>query len=197
MFHYPVTTTFWRGAWDYTRVRGILRRSCDWHRIYFDEGSYNNPTCADCLAYKAALAEIGERLLIITDMAKQRAAEIVAYARIHQNWYVPGQTSPPSSMTQLCHFFEPSILASFSWTYDAPNQKIYRQLSLRSAKLGRLPHADTAYTIASWFGFTGASLSEAGIVYKSGADWIIQPWKEHDTLIISQEISHEEYSKSL
>ena len=68
--HYPVTPRFWRGVWN-TEPQASgppsglpLRRACDWKapKVKCDPRNWCSlkPTCADCIAYVAALIRMGK-----------------------------------------------------------------------------------------------------------------------------------------
>ncbi len=131
-------------------------------------------------------------MLIVYDDAIRHASEMVTFAQQYSNWYVPGHSPPPHEIPQLCGFFEPCFTVTFSWTYDVPGQKIYRQLAIR--RPNKLPHHRSADTMASWFGFTGGRL-DGWEITAPGQDWVRQEMKIHQSVILSQEIPYVEYSR--
>ena len=59
-YHYPVTTTFWRGLIIGRPFPGRLRRACDWKTAVLSEvRQYQGVTCSDCLAYARQLNRLG------------------------------------------------------------------------------------------------------------------------------------------
>jgi hypothetical protein len=60
--HFPVTTSFWRGVWDFSRKwpQQQLRRACDWAPTRAADTSVHNPTCELCVHYKATLLRLGK-----------------------------------------------------------------------------------------------------------------------------------------
>lgn len=58
--HYPVTTSFWRGVWDLSRLTRPLKSACDWKLLDKTLASFAAPTCDGCQAYKAALQRLGK-----------------------------------------------------------------------------------------------------------------------------------------
>jgi hypothetical protein len=58
--HYPVTTSFWRGVWDLSRLTRPLKSACDWKALDKPLASFAAPTCDGCRAYKAVLQRLGK-----------------------------------------------------------------------------------------------------------------------------------------
>jgi hypothetical protein len=136
--------------------------------------------CVDCLARAREDAHVrarasGLRALELGDASRQRAHEVALYAARHENWYrprvstwVPGDR--PEHVADLGDF-------RCAFSYSVTQGTLYRQLSIstRGPTGPGLPAPIAVWTIASWFGFTGAAASAEGLVERPAGDWMFRP----------------------
>lgn len=101
---------------------------------------------------------------------RERARKLAEFAARPENHYVVGESKfipgdVPDYVIQL-----DTIRCVFTMTQA--NGKLYRHLSLSVP--GGLPNPAIAYTIATWFGFTGAKIRHEDIAMGPGDDWQMQ-----------------------
>lgn len=108
-------------------------------------------------------------LLLLDEAAKQRAHDVALFAARPERWYRLGvSTWTPGDLPDYIAQFQ-SFRCVFTYTVD-PAGALWRHLSISVARAGKLPHPVAAWTIASWFGFTGAEAVE-NVVAQPGPDW--------------------------
>jgi hypothetical protein len=136
--------------------------------------------CRDCLDRaredaRARLRSTGLRVLELDDASRQRAHEVALYAARPENWYRIGFSDwSPGERPQHC-----AMLGSFGcvFSYSLDQGKLYRHLSISTAGAlcGKFPAPTAVWTIATWFGFTGAEISAEGLVEHPADGWAARP----------------------
>lgn len=93
----------------------------------------------------------------------------------------------------------------FSWTVNdqdvdenLKSGDVLRHLSIRSLMSKHLPHPYVAFTIASWFGFTGGFHPQGAedMITEASPDWIIVPHQTERTIMVFQKIPAGELPKA-
>lgn len=113
------------------------------------------------------------RLLQINDENKAKAQKLHDYAKQPGHWFwipedlhqgfIPGEHDEyvVHIDTYRCVF-----------TYTRQEDKLLRHLTVSVPTEGKLPNPLVAFTIATWFGYTGARVEE-GVARQPGRDWVI------------------------
>lgn len=111
--------------------------------------------------------------------------DVREHAERRENWYRPGPgaTIPGSDARHIV--WAGTTRAVFSWSVGPSG--VLRHLSL-SAGEGKAPRLEGCWTIAHYFGFTGAPLAQHGLFLQPGPDWMV--WVDNDAnekcLVIQQ-----------
>jgi len=110
------------------------------------------------------------KALIFDETNKQKVEKLLEFANRPENYYVIGTTSfipgdRPEYVAQINDY-----RCVFTMTKD--EGLIYRHLSISVPVPGRLPHPIAAFTMATWFGFTGAIMNK-DVAMEPGKDWQI------------------------
>jgi hypothetical protein len=111
------------------------------------------------------------------------AKQLVEFASKPENFYrPPSDVVPGERLEYTCHI--DSYRCVFTITEIGGAR--YRHLSI-SIRGPNLPAPVAAFTLAGWFGFTGAVL-EGGISAMPGTDWHVDINEEDNCIILAQEI---------
>jgi hypothetical protein len=124
--------------------------------------------------------------LLVLDAAKERAREIVDYARRTENWYKVGETSwIPGDRSEFV-LISGTVRAVFSWTQV--EARILRHMSV-SVMGPRLPNPSIVWTLAGFFEFTGVEADAYGVVDRPAATWGIWANEEEHCIVVQEEIN--------
>ena len=118
--------------------------------------------------------------LLLTGAGKDRAHDVALYAADPAHWYRPG----------ISPFVVPGDLDVYTaqidsfrcvFTYTHHEGVLFRHLSISVAARmqGRVPQPIVAFTLATWFGFTGGDVDEEkDVTLGPGADWAFSAEEE-------------------
>lgn len=174
---------------------GLAHRLAVTMRETHGKGGVN--VCLPCLDRaredaRATARPAGLRVLELGDASRQRAHEVALYAARPENWYrprvsqwVPGDR--PEHVADLGDF-------RCAFSYSVTQGRLHRHLSIstRTPTGPGLPAPLAVWTIASWFGFTGAEASAEGLVERAAADWLFAPVAvPFKCVVLAQEIGPE------
>ena len=110
------------------------------------------------------------------------------YAEQPQHWYqvdfderVPGEDPRHVLLSGTTKMV-------FSWTTKSEGDTtiVCRHLSVGVTKEGRYPPPVVVWTLASYFGFTGAQRNERGFVTEPAPDWRAMPNPEQNCVVVIQ-----------
>jgi hypothetical protein len=128
------------------------------------------------------------RVLVIDDLAKERAAKVVAYAQQRDHWYVldtDNKSKQPPPGTNYRHVTTVNTYRCvFSYTFDERVGMVFRHLSISIPSV-RFASPIAAYAIAELFGFTGWSMDKAEI---PGQDWLMSVNPHEHCVMLQQAI---------
>jgi len=123
------------------------------------------------------------RPLILSGENKLKAAKIVEYAEKPEHYYKPPADWVPGDQPEYT-----CKLDTFRcvFTITEGEGKRYRHLTI-SVPGPNLPNVTAAYTIATWFGFTGATM-EGDVAVRPGQDWYMgpSPMEDENCVLIAQ-----------
>jgi hypothetical protein len=116
---------------------------------------------------------------------ERAVSEVREYAERQENWYRPGADAEPPGKDANYVVWAGTIRAVFSWTV-APFG-VLRHLTV-SAGEGKSPRPEACWTIAHYFGFTGAPPAEHGLFRHPGPEWLfdIDNTSEEKCIVIQQ-----------
>jgi hypothetical protein len=119
--------------------------------------------------------------LLLSGDGQARAHEVALYAAQPAHWYRPGVTSfVPGDRPEYVARID-SYRCVFTYTVAEGSLWRHLSISLSSRAAGKLPSPIPAWTIASWFGFSGGIVAEGfpegtaappECIIEPGADWI-------------------------
>jgi len=122
--------------------------------------------------------------VIILSEAEPRAKEIAEFARQPDNWYLVGVSNwVPGDRSEYV-LKSGTIKAVFTWTLQ-PSGEVFRHLTVSSHKL---PHPYIVWTMAHYFGFTGAEVDEVSTVLKPADTWEARVVERDGCIAVIQEI---------
>lgn len=132
------------------------------------------------------------KLILEKDENKKKIQQLVDYASKPENYYYPDtEGTVPGDISE--HVANLSgIRCVFSLT--VLNNVAYRHLSLSGPEKGELPNATVSFTIATWFGFTGARVDND--VSVAPGRWQMGSSEDHLALIFAQDIKTEDGGES-
>lgn len=117
------------------------------------------------------------RPLFITPENKRIAQGLAEFASREENRFIPGCGWLPGYRPEFVRTID-TYRCVFTLTQFPDAVAIFRHLSI-SVPEGNcrhvLPNLAAAFTVASWFGFTGGEELESGIVIAPAPDWIVLP----------------------
>lgn len=124
--------------------------------------------------------------LLLTGDGKARAHEVALYAAQPAHWYrpkdstfVPGDVEPYLAQID-------SYRCVFSYTHADGWLFRHLSISVAGAKHGYVPQPIVAFTIASWFGFTGGKI-ERDVTLGPGLDWAFETCVEPIPHVVLQQ----------
>jgi len=125
-------------------------------------------------------------ILILTE-AKVRAEEIVAYASQTENWYrMEVSTFVPGDRKEYV-LRSGDHRAVFSWTM-APTGEVRRHMSVSVPRKGKYPQPIVVWTLAHYFGFTGAELGDGDVVHEPADGWVFAQDEDEGCIVVQQEV---------
>jgi len=127
--------------------------------------------------------------VIILSEAKKRAAEIAKFAEQSANWYrIETSTFVPGDRDEYV-LLSGDHKAVFTWTM-LPTAEVVRHLSVSVPRPGKYPQPLTVWTLAHYFGFTGAKVDpESDTVAEPAEDWIAGVNEGEGALVVYQEVN--------
>ena len=132
-------------------------------------------------------------MLVLSPEAKAKAHELALYAAQPAHWYRPEVDADPPGDGAAHVVYLDSYRCVFSHTAVAGHLLRHLTLSVAAATEGRLPHPLAAFTLASWFGFTGgvtATVDGAGdeaIIVQPGRDWVFETCRDPYPHVVLQQ----------
>lgn len=118
--------------------------------------------------------------------AQQRAREIVEYASQSENWYRPGPDAIIPGDKPEYVLQGTSVRAVFTWTVSPDD--VRRHLSVSVKAEGRAPLPIMVWTLAHYFGFTGAKVDEHGLVQEPAPSWGFMVDEAEDCVVVQEPI---------
>jgi hypothetical protein len=126
--------------------------------------------------------------IIILSEAKKRAAEIAAFAEKTENWYLIGASTFVPGYRDEYTLLSGDHRAVFTWTVLS-TAEVVRHLSVSVPRPGRYPQLITIWTLAHYFGFTGAKVDpESDTVREPAADWVAGVNEGEGTFVVYQDV---------
>lgn len=108
------------------------------------------------------------------------------FAARPENRYILGKsTFVPGDLSEYVRYLDGYRCV---FTLTEHQEKIYRHLSISVPVPDKLPNTVAAFTIATWFGFTGALLDH-DVAVEPGEDWQISPDEKGYCIVLAQELS--------
>jgi len=121
------------------------------------------------------------------EKAQERAKEIAEYSEKSENWYKPGETTVPGDLAEHV-MLNGSVRAVFCWTHvPDKDHEVRRHLSISVRGEGRYPLPPICWTLAHYFGFTGAEVGAGGLVKDPARSWAFLA-DEDEGCIVLQEV---------
>jgi hypothetical protein len=122
------------------------------------------------------------RPLLMTDENKAKVQAVVDFATKPENYYKPPADFVPGERPEYRCSLD-SYRCVFTITEG--KGKRFRHLSISIPVAGKLPNVMAACTIATWFGFTGAPMSE-DVATGVGADWFSDVVDSDNCVVLAQ-----------
>jgi hypothetical protein len=125
------------------------------------------------------------------DFAKERAEQIRTFAENPDNWYRAFQSSAKVPGLHDEYVLESgTIRAVFSWTL-VPDGDIFRQMTVSSKNPGKWAQPLIVWTLAHYFGFTGATTNEHDLVEEAASSWQVQMVEEESCVMVVEKVEEE------
>lgn len=124
------------------------------------------------------------RTLQLSSENRAEAQRVLDYANDPNHYYEPPTDWVPGDQPEYtCH------LDSFRcvFTITRANGKLLRHLSMSVPGPGKAPNPMAVFTVATWFGFTGATMQE-DVATAPGDDWAIGLHELEDCIIVAQSL---------
>ena len=122
------------------------------------------------------------RMLEISAAQKARVNDLVAYAQKRENWYVPSETkSIPGDDPFHCVNLNDYRCV---FTYTSHQGRMFRHLSI-SVPGTKYPNEIAVFTLATWFGFTGATMT--GEMATKPGKWGLDVNEKERCIVVLQE----------
>jgi hypothetical protein len=107
-------------------------------------------------------------MLELSDENRKQAQSLKEFAEQPENRFVIGRSSfVPGDRSEYVRYLN-NYRCVFTLTEH--ESRVFRHLSISVPAPNRLPHQMSAFTIATWFGFTGAPMQE-DVATGPGLDW--------------------------
>lgn len=123
------------------------------------------------------------RPLTLSDGNKDKATEVVAFAERPENWYHAGRVAwTPGDRSEYV-----TVLDTYRcvYTHTVWEGRHFRHLSI-SVPGGRWPSPIAVFTLATFFGFTGADIEDE-VATVPGLDWDINMDDDEQCIVVVQE----------
>jgi hypothetical protein len=128
--------------------------------------------------------------VIILSEAKKRAAEIATFASQPNNWYCIGTSAFVPGDRGEYVLRSGDHKAVFSWTMLKTGE-VYRHLSVSVARKGAYPQPLVVWTLAHYFGLTGATMDPVTeMVQEPAKDWEAGTNEVDGCIMVQQEIEN-------
>lgn len=109
------------------------------------------------------------RMLNLDDENRERAAAVTTFAERPENWYHPQEDSwCPGDRPEFVVFIDTLRCV---YTHTVVEGVHYRHLTVSIESRTRQLHPIPFFTLATFFGFTGAEMQE-DVAVAAGSDWI-------------------------
>lgn len=126
------------------------------------------------------------RMLNLNDKNRKMAAAVTTFAERPENWYHPSEHSwCPGDRPEYVTFIDTLRCV---YTHTVAKGIHYRHLSVSIEPTTHQPHLTLFFTLATFFGFTGAKMQE-DVVVAPGSDWIYSYKTEEHCLVLVQKRS--------
>lgn len=128
--------------------------------------------------------------VLVLEQAAERAKEIVAYAEQPEHWYRPWLSSPVPGDLPEHVLLNGNVRAVFSWTVTPEDPaKVHRHMSVSVRAEGRFPQPAMVWTLAHYFGFTGAVVDpKSGVVLQPAPGWGFLANPEEECVVVHEVI---------
>lgn len=128
------------------------------------------------------------RPLLLTSENKDKATRVLVFAEKTENWYHhPGSPWVPGDHPEFV-----AIIDTYRcvYTHTVYRGTHYRHLSISVPARGWFPNEVAVYTLATFFGFTGAK-KDNDVAVEPGDDWMLDLNEIEQCILIFQEFPQE------
>lgn len=124
------------------------------------------------------------RPLFLTPENKDKAAQVLEFAERPENWYHhPGSSWVPGDRSEFVTRIDTYRCV---YTHTVSRGRHYRHLSISVPAREKFPNPVAVFTLATFFGFTGARMVE-DVAAEPGTDWMFEPNHEEKCVMVVQE----------
>ncbi len=126
--------------------------------------------------------------IVILTEAKKRAAEIAEFASQPDNWYRIGVSPFVPGDRKEYVLKSGDHTAVFTFTM-VPLGKVYRHMTVSVPRKGKFPQPLAVWTLAHYFGFTGATVNPyTDTVAEPAEGWAADTNEEQGCIVVQQEV---------
>lgn len=124
------------------------------------------------------------RMLQLSPENRLEAQRVVNYASKPEHYYSPPTDWCPGDQPEYTCRID-SFRCVFTITDDKEHGKILRHLSISIPNPNAQPNQFAVYTLATWFGFTGAQMQE-DVAVAPGKDWQVGLHETEHCIVLAQ-----------
>ena len=124
------------------------------------------------------------RPLFLTPENKEKALVVLSFAERPENWFhSPGSSRVPGDRAEFT-----VVIDTFRcvYTHTVSNGRHFRHLSISVPAVGKMPHPISVFTLATFFGFTGAEMAK-DVATDHGDDWMLDMNDGERCIVVAQE----------
>jgi len=127
------------------------------------------------------------RMLRLDEENRQKAKMLIEFAEKPENHYIVGVTPfVPGDRPEYVTFLDDYRCV---FTVTKHEGRTFRHLSMSVPSPGALPNVLASFTVATWFGFTGAPMNKDVAVHH-GKDWQVSVSEDKKAVVFLQELTH-------